>query len=108
VSTRSGRSRAWSAHVAALRWLAGCAASPPSADDQRRLRRRGAGSVDAIREIALDTFDGAPEASETTLFDRSFRPACRARERWQRVWLAPSGGWPGVTPVGPLESPAQD
>jgi hypothetical protein len=57
---------------------------------------------------ALDTIDGAPEASETTLFDRSFRPACKARERWQRVWLAPSGGWPGMTPVGPLESPAQD
>jgi hypothetical protein len=45
-----------------------------------------------IREIPLDRIRGTLEPSRAQLFDGGFRPAPRARARWQRVWLAEHQG----------------
>ena len=70
--------------------------------DERKLRRRRAAR--GIREIPLEKIDGTLEPSKATIFDRSFRPAGAARERWQRVWLAEERGAVlppiSVVPVG--------
>ena len=57
-----------------------------------------------IREIPLEAIRGTVEPSRATLFDRCFRPAALARQRWQRLWLAEHRGAPlppiSVVPVG--------
>jgi hypothetical protein len=45
-----------------------------------------------IREIPIDAISGTLEPSRAAMFDRSFRPAARARGRWERVWLAEQHG----------------
>jgi len=55
--------------------------------------RRNAGSGPrGIRSIPIAQIDGTFEPSRAAQFDRSFRPAPPARERWQRVWLAEERG----------------
>jgi hypothetical protein len=55
-------------------------------------RRRGGSAPQGIREIPIDAIDGTLEPSRAAQFDRAFRPAAPARERWQRVWLAEERG----------------
>jgi hypothetical protein len=57
--------------------------------DERRAGGRGSRG---IRSIPIAQIDGTFEASRAAQFDRSFRPARPARERWQRVWLAEERG----------------
>jgi hypothetical protein len=45
-----------------------------------------------IREIPIDAISGTLEPSRAAMFDRCFRPAARARDRWERVWLAEQHG----------------
>src|SRR4051812_27763920 len=47
-----------------------------------------------IREIPLSAICGTLEPSKANLFDGGFRPAARARQRWQRLWLAEHRGAP--------------
>jgi hypothetical protein len=57
-----------------------------------------------LREIPLARIRGTLEPSRASLFDRGFRPAPQARERWQRLWLAEQRGAVlppiSVVPVG--------
>jgi hypothetical protein len=55
-------------------------------------RTRGAGSVPAVREIAITAISGTVEPARAMLFDVRFRPTRAARARWQRVWLAEHQG----------------
>jgi len=48
--------------------------------------------IHGIRAIPLGEIKGTVEPSRARLFDRCFRPASRARGRWQRVWLAEERG----------------
>jgi hypothetical protein len=61
--------------------------------DERALRG-GASAANGIREIPLDAISATLEPSRATQFDRGFRPASKARCRWQRVWLAEHRGLP--------------
>jgi hypothetical protein len=45
-----------------------------------------------VREIPIDAISGTLEPSRAAMFDRWFRPAGRARSRWERVWLAEQHG----------------
>src|SRR3954469_10725945 len=45
-----------------------------------------------VREIPVDAISGTLEPSRATLFDGCFRPAGRARRRWQALWLAEHRG----------------
>jgi hypothetical protein len=45
-----------------------------------------------IHEIPLDAIRGTLEPGRARTFDREFRPADSARERWTRVWLAHQRG----------------
>jgi hypothetical protein len=45
-----------------------------------------------IREIPIAAINGTLEPSRAAMFDRCFRPAARARTRWERVWLAEQHG----------------
>jgi hypothetical protein len=45
-----------------------------------------------IRAIPIDAISGTLEPSRAAMFDRCFRPAARARSRWERVWLAEQHG----------------
>jgi hypothetical protein len=49
---------------------------------------RAAGTVPAVREIAITSITGTVEPARAMLFDGRFRPTRAARARWQRVWLA--------------------
>ena len=51
-----------------------------------------AGVQRGVREIPIDAISGTFEPSRAALFDRCFRPAARARSRWERVWLAEQHG----------------
>jgi hypothetical protein len=51
-----------------------------------------AGSVPAVREIAITSISGTVEPARAMLFDGRFRPTRAARARWQRVWLAEHQG----------------
>jgi hypothetical protein len=51
-----------------------------------------AGSLPAVREIALTAISGTVEPARAMLFDGRFRPTRAARARWQRVWLAEQRG----------------
>ena len=45
-----------------------------------------------VREIPIAAISGTLEPSRAAMFDRGFRPAARARGRWERVWLAEHHG----------------
>jgi hypothetical protein len=45
-----------------------------------------------VREIPLGAIRGTLEPGRARLFDRCFRPAQIARERWQRLWVAAQRG----------------
>jgi hypothetical protein len=45
-----------------------------------------------VLEIPLDAISGTLEPSRAAMFDGCFRPAGRARRRWERVWLAEHQG----------------
>jgi hypothetical protein len=64
--------------------------------DSRTLQ--GGQAARGIREIPLEEIRGTLEPSRATLFDGCFRPARRARRRWQGVWLAEHRG----TPLPPI------
>jgi hypothetical protein len=51
-----------------------------------------------VHEIPLDAITGTLEPTRAADFDADFRPAPRARARWQRVWLAEHMG-AGLPPV---------
>ena len=53
-----------------------------------------AAGVARSAEIPLDAIAGTVEPNRSTQFDRAFRPAAVARERWQRIWLAEHRGVP--------------
>ena len=98
--TRVSRSRKRAALAGWLRRQRGAGQLPVY--DERTLPggRPGRG----IREIPLEAIRGTLEPSRATLFDCCFRPAARARRRWQRVWLAEHRGAAlppiSVVPVG--------
>jgi hypothetical protein len=46
----------------------------------------------SVREIPIEAISGTVEPSRAAMFDGSFRPAGRARSRWERVWLAEHQG----------------
>ena len=73
----------------------------------RRLRLRGADGArlcvygeprasasgrHGVRDIPITAISGTLEPSRAAMFDRRFRPAARARTRWERVWLAEEHG----------------
>jgi hypothetical protein len=53
---------------------------------------RGAAGLRGIRAIPIAAISGTLEPSRAAMFDRCFRPAARARARWERVWLAEQHG----------------
>ena len=57
-----------------------------------------------VQEIPLQAICGTLEPSRAQLFDGAFRPTAKARERWQRLWLAEHRGRTlppiAVVPVG--------
>jgi hypothetical protein len=57
-----------------------------------RLSRARADGRGGVREIPLDAISGTLEPSRAAMFDGGFRPAGRARTRWERVWLAEHRG----------------
>jgi hypothetical protein len=63
-----------------------CVYGEPQVPRARAAGRRG------IREIPIAAISGTLEPSRAAMFDRSFRPAARARTRWERVWLAEQHG----------------
>ena len=60
--------------------------------DERSLGYAGAVPRPGVREIPLDAIGGTIEPSRARLFDRDFRPAASACERWQRLWQAEQRG----------------
>ena len=54
--------------------------------------RAVAGGRRGIREIPIEAISGTLEPSRAAMFDGCFRPAGRARSRWERVWLAEHQG----------------
>ena len=99
--TRETRSRRRAAVARRLRRGPGACGRLPV------LEARGAGSRGAgggVREIALKEIRGTLEPSRAAHFDGAFRPAPKARARWQRVWLAEHRGRTlppiAVVPVG--------
>ncbi|MGZ4279882.1 MAG: hypothetical protein ACXVFT_23875 [Solirubrobacteraceae bacterium] len=57
-----------------------------------RFPRPRAGGRQGVREIPIAAIRGTLEPSRAAMFDGSFRPAGRARRRWERVWLAEHQG----------------
>jgi hypothetical protein len=93
--TRVSRSRR---RAAVARWLHRGRAADGQLPvyDSRTLQ--GGQAARGIREIPLEEIRGTLEPSRATLFDGCFRPARRARRRWQGVWLAEHRG----TPLPPI------
>src|SRR4051812_17517288 len=60
--------------------------------DERCVVTRAAVVGRGVREIPLDRITGTLEAGKASMFDRRFRPAGRASERWQRLWVAEQRG----------------
>jgi hypothetical protein len=60
--------------------------------DERTQRGARAQPGPRIREIPLEAVRGTLEPTKAALFDGCFRPAERARPRWQRLWLAEHRG----------------
>jgi hypothetical protein len=69
-----------------------------------QIQRASARTRQGIREIPLAAIHGTLEPSRAAMFDGCFRPAARARSRWERVWLAEHHGATlppiSVVPVG--------
>jgi hypothetical protein len=57
-----------------------------------RLSRPRASARQSVREIPIAAISGTLEPSRAAMFDSCFRPAGRARSRWERVWLAEHQG----------------
>ena len=57
-----------------------------------QLSRPRARVSQGAREIPIDAISGTLEPSRAAMFDGCFRPAGRARSRWERVWLAEHQG----------------
>jgi hypothetical protein len=55
-------------------------------DRERRSGERG------LREIPLDRITGTTEPNRAAEFDWLFRPTPQTRTRWERVWMAFTGG----------------
>ena len=51
----------------------------------------GAGPA-RVRQIPLAAITATVEPNRAAQFDREFRPAATARERWMRIWLAEHRG----------------
>jgi hypothetical protein len=62
--------------------------------DERPLRGASARVGRGVREIPVEAIRGTVEPSRARLFDRCFRPAPAARQRWERLWLAEHRGSP--------------
>ena len=62
--------------------------------DSNSIRRLPAAGSRRVREIPLDRITGTLEPGKAAQFDRGFRPAPVARQRWQRVWIAEHRGCP--------------
>jgi hypothetical protein len=60
--------------------------------DERGLRALGGGTGRNVREIPTEGITATVEPARATLFDRHFRPASAAGERWRRIWLAEQRG----------------
>jgi len=60
--------------------------------DEGGVRARGGDARPGIREIPLEAIHATTEPSRAALFDASFRPSRKARERWERLWLAEQRG----------------
>ena len=87
--TRSARARRRAAVAGRLRRRADRSDRLP-VYDERDLT--GSGVPRGIREVPIDAIAGTLEPSRAAMFDRAFRPAAAARDRWQRVWLAERRG----------------
>ena len=59
--------------------------------DERELHGRARLRL-GLHEIPLDAIRSTLEPNKAPLFDRDFRPAPIARNRWQRLWLAEHRG----------------
>src|SRR4051812_37185169 len=60
--------------------------------DETDIARRRTRVPQGIREIPIDAITGTLEPARAPLFDACFRPARRARTRWQRLWMAEQRG----------------
>jgi hypothetical protein len=60
--------------------------------------RVGSAPRRGVQEIPLDAITGTLEPTRAADFDAEFRPAPRARARWQRVWMAEQRGT-GLPPI---------
>ena len=91
VFSRAARSRK---RAALRRWLrrepAGRGQLPVY--DEQALRGVRARPGRGVREIPLEAVRGTLEPNRAALFDRCFRPAASARQRWQRLWVAEHRG----------------
>ena len=91
VFARASRSRR---RAALRRWLrrepAGRGQLPVY--DECALRGMRARPGRRVREIPLEAVRGTLEPNRAALFDRCFRPAASARQRWQRLWVAEHRG----------------
>jgi hypothetical protein len=89
--TREARSRR---RAALGRWLrrrpAGHGRLPVF--DERSLRSARPQPGRALREIPVEAIHGTLEPGKAAMFDREFRPAANARQRWQSLWLAEQRG----------------
>ena len=65
-----------------------CVYGEPQVSRPRANGRQG------VREIPIGAISGTLEPSRAAMFDGCFRPAGRARGRWERVWLAEHRGAP--------------
>jgi hypothetical protein len=89
--TRAARRRRRAALARRLRRAPACGARLSVYGDSWVSRARAIGGQ-GVREIPLDAISGTLEPSRAALFDGCFRPAGRARSRWERVWLAEHRG----------------
>jgi hypothetical protein len=71
---------------------------------EAQVRRPRGSARQGVREIPIEAISGTLEPSRAAMFDGCFRPAGRARDRWERVWLAENRGAVlppiSVVPVG--------
>src|SRR3954453_9925259 len=88
---RATRARRRASLMRALRRRPSCAGALAVFDelDVSRSRTR---VPQGIREIPIDAITGTLEPTRAPLFDSCFRPARRARARWQRLWIAEQRG----------------
>jgi hypothetical protein len=91
VFARAARSRK---RAALRRWLRRepAARGQLPVYDECALRGMRARPGRRVREIPLEAVRGTLEPNRAALFDRCFRPAASARQRWQRLWVAEHRG----------------